>query len=181
MHLHNNISKGHILTALIGFLTRVVIDADFDGIYLDNRLNDEIFIYSSVAKSFDSGISLPGLATTSAEANALYAGWAPVLSYGLRLNLDANRPDRTNIIIGNAAGPISDPALSGLTLEMEACVSKPRHGMKVNCTDASLAQAAVTHMRSQLSASAGRPGDAALTELAGTTEFTGDSSWFADY
>ena len=44
-----------------------------------------------------------------------------------------------------------------------------------------LAQAAVTHMRSQLSASAGRPGDAALTELAGTTEFTGDSSWFADY
>ena len=37
------------------------------------------------------------------------------------------------------------------------------------------------HMRSQLSASAGRPGDAALTELAGTTEFTGDSSWFADY
>ena len=43
------------------------------------------------------------------------------------------------------------------------------------------ADAAVTHMRSQLSASAGRPGDAALTELAGTTEFTGDSSWFADY
>ena len=107
-------------------------------------VNDEIFIYSSVAKSFDSGVSLPGLATTSAEANALYAGWAPVLSYGLRRNLDANRPDRTNIIIGNAAGPISDPALSGLTLEMEACVSKPRHGMKVNCTDASLAQAAVT-------------------------------------
>ena len=44
-----------------------------------------------------------------------------------------------------------------------------------------LAQSAVTHMRAQLSASAGRPGDAALTELTGNTEFTGDGSWFADY
>ena len=44
-------------------------------------------------------------------------------------------------------------------------VSAPQ--MRFYFQQAPLAQAAVTHMRSQLSASAGRPGDAALTELAG--------------
>ena len=83
-----------------------------------------------------------GLATTSAEANALTLGgrpcrmacavtWTqivriePTLSLATRQGRSQTRPQWPH-------------------LEMEACVSKPRHGMKVNCTDASLAQAAVT-------------------------------------
>ena len=105
-------------------------------------------------------------ATSAAAAVELYTAWSPALSAGIRREMDARRPPAApgrmatpgmatgrmatgareqgagaawaghNILVGNSAGALSDPALNGITLEMEACASR-------NCTDAALAQAAV--------------------------------------
>jgi hypothetical protein len=139
--LADHVPHSASIDALAPFLAKTTVAAGFDGLYLDNRLSPALFARGadsdkSVPGRFDHGAVLPGLATTSAAAVALYTGWSPVFTYRIRQELDARRPHATNLIVGNSAGALSDPSLNGLTIEMEACVRE-------NCTDAILAQAAV--------------------------------------
>ena len=96
--------------------------------YFDNRLNPNIFAGESLAKKFDAGVEIPGVASSAAEAVAAYTAWAPALTAGVRRALGPRA-----VLVGNSAGALSDAALNGVTIEMEACVSR-------NCTDAVLGQ-----------------------------------------
>ena len=128
--LADHVPHAESVAALVPLLAKTARSSGFDGLYLDNRINAELFAGGARAASFDRGAAV-SWATTKADAIAMYTAWAPALSSGLRRALG---PDA--IIIGNSAGALSDPALNGITLEMEACASR-------NCTDAALAQAAV--------------------------------------
>ncbi len=63
-----------------------------------------------------------------------YIAWAPYFSFHLRKSLGNDF-----LLIANAAGPLSDPMLNGITIEMESCLDEKA------CTDALLGQEAVSH------------------------------------
>ena len=153
--LADHVPHAASVAVLAPLLADVAVAAAFDGWYLDNRLSPALFAKQPQAAGFDRGVRIAGAPATSAVAAVeLYTAWSPALSAALRRELDARRPPgrtRTaggreqggaaawaghNILVGNSAGALSDPALNGITLEMEACASR-------NCTDAALAQAAV--------------------------------------
>jgi len=124
--------------ALIPVLVDVVREAGFDGMYLDNRVNPATFaseepimkLFRDTSKQYDSNGD--GRADTYAEALSQYTAFAPALSLGLRRELGAKA-----ILVGNSAGSLSDPALNGVTIEMEACTDLEA------CTDAVMGQRAV--------------------------------------
>ena len=135
--LADHVAHDASVTALVPYLAGVAQEAGFDGWYLDNRLSPALFARSAVDAQFGNTTAgsavRAGWATTASDAVAMYSSWGGALTSGLRAALG---PDA--VLIGNSGGALSDPALNGLTLEMEACVRQ-------NCTDAVLAQRAVGH------------------------------------
>eukprot|EP00040_Diaphanoeca_grandis_P013656 m.69024 g.69024 ORF g.69024 m.69024 type:complete len:375 (+) comp24034_c0_seq1:111-1235(+) len=109
-------------TILSKFLSGWVQQIGFDGIYLDG------YIQPSKREFHDSGYDYDGdgVAETAEEQAALYFAWAPAFVAMMRQALGEKA-----IILANSAGAVSDTSLSGLTIELEACV--PTDGGEKSC------------------------------------------------
>jgi len=111
--------------------------AGLDGAYLDGFLSPTLKAKGIADACGPAGASCDfngdGVAETLAEALAQYTAWAPALVARLRARLGASA-----LILANSAGALSDASLSGLTIEMEACLDEGA------CTNAMLGQADVT-------------------------------------
>jgi len=120
---------------IANFLSTVIHDAQFDGIYLDNTIDVQLLDsgFESILKNIDFDCDGDGKKNNMQEFLMQYQAWAPSVAFQLRQNLGPNA-----IILGNTAGSLSNPVFNGITLEMEAC-----EDAKV-CTDALLGQFAVT-------------------------------------
>lgn len=118
------------IDVLVPFLqSQLQVQAGFDGMYLDGYLRERAYSFSTDLK-FDSNGD--GAADSNLQMAAQYSSWAPVFVYKLR---EAWGGDA--IILANSAGPLSDPDINGLTIEMESCLDEE------SCTNALLAQNAV--------------------------------------
>ena len=87
-----------------------------------------------------------GQADTSAEILGSYFAWSPAFASMMRAKLGADA-----IILANSAGSVSDPALSGVSIEMEACVGS--RGGRRKCADALTAQRVATESTGRTAAS----------------------------
>ena len=70
-----------------------------------------------------------GQADTAAEIAGMYFAWAPAFVAMMRKALGDEA-----IILANSAGSLSDPSLSGVTIEMEGCVGS--RGGAAKCSNA---------------------------------------------
>ena len=78
-----------------------------------------------------------GLPDTPAEIAGMYFAWAPAFIAMMRRALGEDA-----VILANSAGSLSDPSLSGVTIEMEGCVGS--RGGAVKCANALSGQHAAT-------------------------------------
>jgi len=120
----------------------------FDGLYLDGYVEPDLVDYRQCAlkaqgcqsfiksgRAYD--IDGDGVAESAAEIAGSYFAWGPAFVATLRAALPPSA-----LILANAAGALSDSSLSGVTIEMEACVTT-RGGAR-KCADALDAQRAAT-------------------------------------
>jgi len=104
---------------IANFLSKVVFDAQFDGIYLDNTVDVQLLEkgFESILQNIDFDCDGDGKKNTMTEFLMQYQAWAPYVAFQLRQNLGPNA-----FILGNSAGALSNPDFNGITLEMEACL-----------------------------------------------------------
>ena len=114
-------------TAMAEFLGQWALDHGFDGMYLDgyiqpNRIDfdqcktkeEGCLSFMKPNRTYD--INGDGKADSSVEIYSSYFGWGPAFAAMLRAKLGPGK-----IMLANSGGSISDPSLSGVTVEMEAC------------------------------------------------------------
>jgi hypothetical protein len=90
----------------------------WDGLYIDECYRDyPAFKESALPASFD--CDGDGQADTVAKLEAQWHEWRPYLTAGLRTAAGSSK-----ILIANTAGPLSDPALNGITIERVGEVGK---------------------------------------------------------
>ena len=129
---------------LASFLGDWIVDHGFDGLYLDgyvepNKVDfDTCALKAEGCQSFMKhgrmyDIDGDGKPETSAEVYGSYFAWGPAFVAALRRRLGTSR-----VMLANAAGSLSDSSLSGVTIEMEACVNG--RGGRRKCADALSAQ-----------------------------------------
>jgi hypothetical protein len=119
-------------------LASIVVEAGFDGVYIDNYIHPDSFSPPHDPPGLLFDYDGDGVPETRDEAIAQYRHFAPVFAATLR-----NLLPEGSILLGNAAGvcrhkvvatcpqrPLTllpgrndDPSLNGITLEMEACVN----------------------------------------------------------
>jgi hypothetical protein len=123
---------------LVPMLASIVVEAGFDGVYIDNYIHPDSFSPPHDPPGLLFDYDGDGVPETRDEAIAQYRHFAPVFAATLR-----NLLPEGSILLGNAAGvcrhkvvatcpqrPLTllpgrndDPSLNGITLEMEACVN----------------------------------------------------------
>ena len=117
------------------FLSAWLQRVGFDGIYLDGYVQPSKKAFPETGFDYDGD----GVPETPAQAAALYFAWAPAFVSRMRASLG---PDA--LILANSAGAVSDPNLSGLTIELEACT--PANGGNKSCAAALGAQHTVSQI-----------------------------------
>jgi len=103
----------------------------FDGFYLDNQFSSASFAQYNPTGGGSIDVNGDGIADSIEDIVTQYTNWRPYYTQKLRKRLP------NAIIMGNSGGPLSDPAMNGLSLEMEYCEDVQR------CIDIFEAQAAV--------------------------------------
>jgi len=87
----------------------------FDGLYLDGYIEADKFRFSIPAgEEWD--LDGDGVADSAATILGSYYAWRSAFVASVRAQLGKDA-----IILANSAGSVSDPSLSGLTIEMESC------------------------------------------------------------
>lgn len=104
--------------SLASMLSKVVKDANFDGIYLDGYVDPSNFKKPVLNETDQYDFNGDNKPDTSDEVALQYAKYAPYFVQQIRKLIGDDK-----YIISNSAGRNPDPNLNGLTLEMEACVN----------------------------------------------------------
>jgi hypothetical protein len=124
------------VSVIVSLLKEWVDTLGADGIYFDNRLRSSLYAkvcaeqltqYGTIDSNGD------GQVDSIEDVIDQYVSWSSVLTHELRLALGSDA-----VMIGNSAGALSDPSLSGITIEMESCTDLSR------CRDALVAQHAAS-------------------------------------
>jgi hypothetical protein len=133
---------------LADFLGSWLHEHGFDGLYMDGYLEPDLVklrqcttkeegctSFMKPGRKYD--IDGDGLADTAATVAGSYFAWGPAFVSMMRARLG----DKA-VLLANSAGSISDPSLSGVTIEMEGCVGS--RGGIAKCANALGGQRAST-------------------------------------
>ena len=100
---------------MANFFAKWLKDNGFDGLYLDGYVEpDKRRFAIPDGQSWD--MDGDGVADSADTMAGSYFAWAPAFVGSLRAQLG-----KDVIILANSAGSVSDPSLSGITIEMESC------------------------------------------------------------
>ena len=100
---------------IVDFIVDWAEKYNFDGFYLDNQFSSASFAQYNPTGGGSIDVNGDGTADSIADIIAQYTNWRPYFTQRLRERMP------NTIIIGNSGGPLSDPAMNGLSLEMEYC------------------------------------------------------------
>ena len=137
-----------LASLLATFLSDWLLEHGFDGLYLDGYVEPDRVDFHRCAlhaegcqsfikpgRTYD--VDGDGKPDSAAQVYGQYFAWAPAFVAMVRARLGAGA-----VMLANSAGSISDTSLSGVTIEMEACVGAL--GGPAKCADALEAQRAAS-------------------------------------